>query len=228
MIFIEKFEERVQEIELYFAFLKNLDEKKATLLISGKRKRSLVPDDDLLKILKANAYLLLYNVIESSVRSGLLAIYDSIKADGLSYDKLGEELRRTWISNVLAPAPDRTPDNSVGQVYDILQKIVAAEAVVFDPKKLRISGNVDARKVRSISDAHGFSHVTRGVNGGNKLVKVKMERNDLAHGHKSFIECGRDATFDDLDLIKKQVISFLRQILRNIARYIAKRKYAVV
>src|SRR5215510_11163824 len=102
MIFIEKFEERVQEIELYFAFLRNLDEKKATLLILGKRKRSLVPDEDLLKILKANAYLLLYNVIESSVRSGLLAIYDSIKADGLSYDKLGNELRRTWITNVLA------------------------------------------------------------------------------------------------------------------------------
>ena len=188
-----------------------------------KENRSLTPDEDLLKILKANAYLLLYNIVESSVRSGILAIYDSIKTDGLSYQRVREELRRTWISNVLTPASD----SSTEQVFELLQKIIASEIIIFDPQKLKISGNVDARKVRHISATHGFPHTTRGVRGGEKLVQVKDQRNSLAHGHKSFVECGRDATLDDLELIKKQVISFVRQILKNIERFIDKKKYAV-
>ena len=78
-----------------------------------------------------------------------------------------------------------------------------------------------------MSDTHGFSFVTRGVRGGDKLLEVKEQRNSLAHGYKSFTECGRDATLDDLQAIKKQVISFMRQILKNIDRFIAKKKYAI-
>ena len=220
-----KFDERVEEIDLYFSFLRNLDEKKAKLQITGKRTRSLTPKEDLLKILKANVYLLLYNLIESSMRSGLLAIYDSIKADGVPYVQLVQELQRVWVNNVLSAAPDRAAENTATKVHELITQVVEEEIVTFDPQKLRISGNVDARRVRALCEEHGFSHTTRGVKGGNRLVHVKTERNNLAHGHTSFIESGRNITLGDLDAIRKQVVSFMRQILRNVERYISAKKY---
>jgi hypothetical protein len=55
---------------------------------------------------------------------------------------------------------------------------------------------------------------------------VKTQRNDLAHGSISFSECGRQYTVDELERIKRQVVVFMRSILRSIGAYIRKQSYA--
>ncbi|MDY6993463.1 MAG: MAE_28990/MAE_18760 family HEPN-like nuclease [Pseudomonadota bacterium] len=61
--------------------------------------------------------------------------------------------------------------------------------------------------------------------GGSKLLTVKTQRNQLAHGNISFSECGRDHTFIELNNIKNEVINYLEDILNNIENYIDNKAY---
>jgi hypothetical protein len=50
-------------------------------------------------------------------------------------------------------------------------------------------------------------------------------RNDLAHGNKSFADVGRDVTIEDILKIKEEVVEYLRQILINIENYLENKEY---
>jgi hypothetical protein len=78
-----------------------------------------------------------------------------------------------------------------------------------------------------LAQKYGFTFkASAKLKGGYHLKRVKDERNSLAHGYKSFAECGRDLTYDGLVEIRKQVIPYLRQVLRGIDRFIVQRGYA--
>lgn len=74
---------------------------------------------------------------------------------------------------------------------------------------------------------YGFSCKTNAkkTKDGSDLLKVKTNRNDLAHGFKSFEEVGRDATADELLEIQKRVIYYLKAILENIDSYLSNKEY---
>ncbi len=228
-VLIAEYDGRVAEIDLYFTFLADILERDAELYYPRARKnKRAIMNDDLVKILKANACLLLYNLVESSIRNGLNRIYDSIKNDKVNYEVLRMELRELWVHDEFKPDPSRLPENNAKRVLEILERVVGSKYIQFDSKLLPISGNLDADRVRDLSAKYGFSHGTSpATKGGYHLVRVRQERNNLAHGLKSFTECGRDLTLDTLIEIKRQVVTYVRQILRNIQRFIDRRQYCV-
>ena len=75
------FNTRAQEVDDYFIFLEILIKPTTKLAVAdsaGKDKiQSLNPE--LAKTLKANGFLLLYNLVESTMRNGILAIFDEFK-----------------------------------------------------------------------------------------------------------------------------------------------------
>lgn len=225
---ITEFEAKVSEILVYFAFLENLLEKDARLHFPRGRKRKFVGiEDELLKILKANALLLLYNLIESSVRNGIAKIYDAVRTEGLSYTGVCEELRTIWTYQQFVPDEGRKIENNARRLVELITFVLDAELISLDARDLPIAGNVDADQIRVLAQKYGFTFkASAKLRGGNLLRKVRDERNSLAHGYKSFAECGRDLTYDGLVEIEKQVIPYLRQVLRGIDRFISKRGYA--
>ena len=64
--------------------------------------------------------------------------------------------------------------------------------------------------------------------GGIILTDVKNERNNLAHGTVSFVECGRNYSIDDLTRIKDETEHFLENILVGIKDYYDNRLYLKV
>jgi hypothetical protein len=50
-------------------------------------------------------------------------------------------------------------------------------------------------------------------------------RNDLAHGNKSFADVGKEVTIEDILQIKDEVVEYLRQILINIENYLENQEY---
>jgi hypothetical protein len=50
-------------------------------------------------------------------------------------------------------------------------------------------------------------------------------RNDLAHGNKSFSEVGKDISIEDIRKVKEEVIAYIGQILNNIETYLDAREY---
>jgi hypothetical protein len=228
-LLLTEYEARVAEIDLYFTFLADVLERDAELYYprARKTKRAII-NDDLVKILKANACLLLYNLVESSIRNGLSRIYDSIKNDKVNYETLRRELRELWVHDEFKPDPMRLPENNAKRALEMLDLVVESKYIQFNPKLLPISGNLDADRVRELSTKYGFSQGTsRSARGGYHLVRVRQERNNLAHGLKSFKECGRDLTLETLIEIKRQVVVYIRQIMRNIQRFVDRRQYCV-
>ena len=225
-LLLDQYERRVGEIELYFRFLHLVVVRRSSLSYGTRRGKTEKIDEDLIKILKANAFLLLYNLVESSIRDGLRRIYEAIATDGITYDRLRKELREVWVHNMVVPDPSRTVEKSTQRVMELIEKIVADELITFDIKFISITGSLDAAKVRALAERHGFSHKTTKVTqGGAVLVDVKRERNNLAHGHKSFVECGRDLTFPNLLTINVRAVTYMRQILANIDHYIDNKHY---
>lgn len=75
---IQDFETRVEEVDKYFIFLESLINETTKLAVSdsaGKYKTQSI-DSELAKTLKANGFLLLYNLVESTMRNAIEAIFD--------------------------------------------------------------------------------------------------------------------------------------------------------
>ena len=217
----ENFDERAQEVSKYFFLLQNLEQGSIKLYMGNvdhpKVKKI---DTELEKTLKATGFLLLYNLIESTIRNAIEAIFDDLANKKISFDNLREEFKKIVVQNF---KNNKSSDNLLNAINNISLDIISAS---FDKGKL-FSGNIDARKIKDTAATYGFSYETtaRKTQNGNDLLKIKTNRNDLAHGFKSFKEVGKDATAEELLQIKKKVICYLREILQNIEDYISKQEY---
>jgi hypothetical protein len=181
-------------------FLKNLEQGSIKLSLGNQNNNKTKNiDSDLEKTLKATGFLLLYNLIESTMRNAIETIFDDFQNKNVSFDDMRDEIRKIIIQNF---KNNKSTDNILQSIKNISLDIISAS---FDKEKL-FSGNLDARKIKQTAEAYGFSSETnaRKTQDGNDLLKIKTNRNDLAHGFKSFEEVGRDATAEELLGIKKK------------------------
>src|SRR5437868_6471262 len=84
-------EQRITEIDLYFSFMEKIDLKSTRLQHNGATE---IIDPNLSKILRANAFLILYNLVESSMRNALEEIYARIRANGKTFDDVKDGIKR--------------------------------------------------------------------------------------------------------------------------------------
>lgn len=226
---LQTFESRAEELAAYLKFLELIDTGSASLSMPNKRTWKVRKVDvRILRILKANFFLLLYNLVEASVRDGFLSVYNAVQADGCSVTNLTPALRRLWIDGEFAKL---SPGSANHDSYrDVARRLVQAVAddiqADLDVAMLRFGGNLDAARIRDVCAAHGVSYKTaRRTKGGEKLLVVKNKRNALAHGDLSFVECGRDFTVAQLGEIKHEAVLYLKAILRNIDTFTKKKTY---
>jgi hypothetical protein len=215
------FNTRAQEVDDYFIFLDGLIKQTTKLAVAGSAGQYQIQslNDELAKTLKANGFLLLYNLVESTMRNAIVAIFDEFKNQAISFDQLKPQIKMIVIQNL----KKRSLEEIHRQINEIYTDIIIA---TFDSEKL-FSGNVDARLIKEIAEKYGFSYQTdfAKTKNGQNLKAVKENRNDLAHGDKSFNEVGRDNSIEVLLEIKQEVIEYLRQILENIKTYLDNQEY---
>ena len=211
----QDFHKRSREVSKYFIFLKSLESEDT----QHGNKRIKMIDDELLRTLRASGFLLLYNLVEATMRNGIDAIFDELQGEGVSYDQIRPELKKIVLKNL----KKRNPYKLVSSIESISLDIIT---VGFDKQDL-FSGNVDGKLIRNIAKNYGFSPNTDyGKTGNGKdLRRIKENRNDLAHGFKSFAEVGKAKGADELIEIKNKVVQYLREILENIEQYLAEQEY---
>lgn len=215
------FDERSQEVSKFFMLLKNLEQGSIKLAMGNLHNQKIKKiNSDLDKTLKATGYLLLYNLIESTIRNAVEAIFNDIDDKEVSFDDLRDEIKKIVIDNF---KQNRSSENILASITSISLDIVSAS---FDKQKL-FSGNIDSKKIKKIAVNYCFSYETnaRKTRDGKDLLTIKTNRNDLAHGFKSFEEIGKNATAGELLQIQKRVISYLKGILENIEAYIERQEY---
>jgi len=208
---IKNFEKRVKEVELYHEFISTIIDRKP-LLNFGEEAIDEAINKDIYPILKANMFLLLYNLVESSFKEALGHLSEQINDSNLKYKDSIPEIRKLWIEcekKYFAKNPNDMP--KLEYFYNIIENIKEESLSV--PSSLQgaaLPGNIDARKVRECMERYG---ITLNIEEGKQLVTVKNQRNNLAHGNVSFMECGRDLVISYLKYVKDDVILFMRAVL---------------
>ncbi len=222
-VIIDDFNERIKEIELFYKSIEQLYETQHDFDIKYE-----FHSDDFLKVLKANALLMVYNLVEASIMGGILQIYDQMKTCGYSYNDVRKEIQDIWFSFKFNQVYDKTAHyNSYREkALEIINEILKGEIIELSRKATDISGNLNAEKIRQICKDHGITYsIDASCRGGAVLDDVKDKRNNLAHGTISFVECGRDYSIEALILIKNETITFLEGILRGMKDYCEDKSY---
>lgn len=214
---IKDFHERSKEVSTYFLILENIDKYSIN---SNEANYDKNINLELEKTLRATGFLLLYNLIEATMRNGIEAIFTDISNKNISFNALKYEIQLIIIDNI---KKNKSSKNLLENLNNISTDIISAS---FDSDKL-FSGNIDSRKIKKISNLYGFSFETdvRKTQNGNDLLRIKDNRNDLAHGFKSFEEVGSNTNTKDILEIKERVTNYLQRIVKNIDTYILKQEY---
>ncbi|MGH8489596.1 MAG: MAE_28990/MAE_18760 family HEPN-like nuclease [Gammaproteobacteria bacterium] len=170
--------------------------------------------ESLLKTLKANGFILLYNLVESTMKNAIEGVFEEFRAVDVSFDDCREEVRRIVLANLKAHNPDR--------VFSGLTPIAKRVLTETFRKEKAFAGNVDAKKIREVAKDYGFKEPR---SKGDNLLTVKSQRNDLAHGDKAFGEVGRDFDVERLMKIKTEVVTYLEEVLQNVSDYLSTQEY---
>lgn len=211
------FSDRNKEIEFYFLVMVDIN--------NGNPNIHTADNTRFYKILKSNFLLMLYNLVEACIVSGMMEIYESLRNDGCSYNQVIQEIQKIWLKNkineIYGPATIQIAYEN--RVQQIIQDITINSPIILSKKALGISGNLDAKKIKDVCDKHRIRY--RLKTQGESLELVKRGRNNLAHGDVSFSDCARELTISDLENIKNEVILFLKDILDGMKNYYEQKSY---
>ncbi|KHD11122.1 hypothetical protein PN36_01830 [Candidatus Thiomargarita nelsonii] len=224
---INEFDRRVKDVEQYLHFLKQVHEPQVELHFSHQGTYSQI-DDNLKNILRANAFLVMYNMVEYSIRYGILDIYREIESHKCTYSTVRQEIRDIWLNyhyrNIFKLTANW--ESARKMAARLVEDAVNSVIISLNEEAIPLAGNLDARQIRLICQAHGILSQTHpDAKGGSKLLRVKEQRNFLAHGHISFSESGEQVRVEDLEKIKHEIVIFVRDILTNMMDYANNKKY---
>ncbi|MFZ3130605.1 MAG: MAE_28990/MAE_18760 family HEPN-like nuclease [Desulfosporosinus sp.] len=211
------YEDRKNEIEFYYSIMIEID--------NVSEKIQTIDNGRFLRILKSNLLLMLYNLIEACVVSGMMEIYEKLKNSGSSYDDLIREIRFIWSKSEIGKVYSNQAGRSAYEerVQSIIDHVITNQPIILSKEALGISGNLDARVIKRLCDKHRIRYVASDDDGCLKIVKDK--RNNLAHGDESFGDCARDMSLVDLEHIKDKVVSFIKGILDGMKEYYDNKYY---
>ena len=216
-----EYQKRLKEVETYLDTIKLLDKGTCTIEcvdISGNKHIQQI-DSELAKILKANGFLILYNLIEATVRNSIAAILSSIAVDGLSYRKLSSKLRNIWIGQEIKSVTEH--GTLKNKVAELSETILNDNLLAFEKECINISGNIDAQKIREIAKKFGYAE----SRDGRCLHTIKEKRNKLAHGEYTFSDIGKEYTSNELITFKDETVTFIEDVLNNVETYINNKGY---
>jgi len=166
--------------------------------------------------------LLLYNLIEATIRESISYIHEKLEGLEISFNQLRDELRREILK--------RAKSDKVGldelcrkTALDISKQLLAA---TFEKKKI-FSGNIDHQEICKQAKIYGFNTSSEYIKTkyGSSLETIKNKRNYLAHGNNSFSEIGSQYSIQDIENFVNEVINYLESITTHITDYLSQQGY---
>lgn len=206
---------RKEEIEFYFSVMKDIENK-------GRNIKT-IDNSRLIRIMKSNLLLMLYNIVEACIVNGINEIYESLSC--IKYSDLIDEIQDLWVAGYTGSSYDggMTRDTVKNVTKQVIDYVVKDRFIQLNKGWFKLSGNLDARKIYEICVRHGIRHEAEDRK--SHLLTVKKKRQSLAHGDESFGDCARDFTLDDLEGIKDTVLEFIAAILKGMEEYYNNKLY---
>ncbi|MGJ0848234.1 MAE_28990/MAE_18760 family HEPN-like nuclease [Tissierella praeacuta] len=233
MTTFEDYESRKKELKYFYYTLSNFDSYSLSNAFPLDFVNYAEYDFmDFLKILKSSYILMLYNFIESSVTIFITSIYDTIRDRELAYSDASEELQTLWVESLLSDSFDQHASYNTfkNKAIDVIGNVLSDNTVSFTIDKIpKMSGNINFRIIKNICKTHGIelqsSSRAQDDNGEYSINTIKDDRNALAHGRKSFIECSRNYSVNELSNFTIEIIKLLDDLSESISHYIESEQY---
>ena len=208
----EFFEERKGEVEQFFSFLEKIEQEPSY-------------SSDM-AILKSQATLMLYNLIEGSVNRGIEYIFDTVADGNLKHNQLSSNIRVIWFRyfNLHSDNNGQTKESLI-EVDKFINNMVEINIEQFRKfnKSYFSSGTLDSDAIKKVlkkfSIKCDFSEY--------QLQVIKNNRNFLAHGEKSFSEVSQSEALSDIKSKKDKIILYLNQYIIVIEKYVDDEKYKI-
>ena len=220
------FKQRKDEIDEYFSFLETLNNENVSLNYSDMNGiQNIQISSKLNKIFIANTFLLLYNIVESTVRNSIVEIYNKIQDDEISYKFLSDKIKQIWLHKKRKTFIMKEEGNESieKKLQNLIEEIINIEIIVLTEKDIHISGNIDAQEIRKLANKIGFET----SNDGRHLEDIKIKRNRLAHGEQTFYDIGKDFTYNELNNYKQNTFEHLEDVIEKIKQFIDEKKYQI-
>jgi hypothetical protein len=226
----QDFEDNKLEVGKYFDFLKHIEDG-GIYLSNGSKSILFEIDVELINILKANAFLLLYNLVESTIRNALWDVHQAVRNDRVSYKNLILDIKKVLIDKKVRAEFKTKEDTLTEQIYKIIELTFDDYSSLFPLNKAQISfegGNLHLRLIQETFGKYGITGLNeRHTDQVEAFKSTKRNRNYLAHGEKSFKDCGKDYGYIDLLKDKDEIIDFLDKALFLVENFINQRAYKV-
>lgn len=218
-------DEHKEEISLFYTFLDDIITKDGRLIINPPTNTVQNIKLETIAILKASFLMMLYNCVESTVTNCLNAIIRSIHDEGCKYGELSDHLQQVAIAAYayrvnLCDTKDKRNEREKERndfMIGLTPVVLDVRSMVGSSSQGTFSGSLDAREIRSLFTKLGLDLTDLTC---NEMVRTRDVRNKLAHGEKSFQECGRDLSIQYLNVSKTNTLTYLDTLVSKVEDYI--------
>lgn len=232
----EFFDDRKQEIEKFFDFLNNLNIDINTninlkFISSDGEEKETQLENEQIKIFKSNCFLLLYNAIEGTINKSIEYLIDEVNASNKKNSQVKKEIKAIWYKHCLDNEKIQQTNNSKIAEYidEFVNTQIDIELREFREKNASYfsSGNLDAQKIREeLLPKIGINYLKNDIRFKvEKLKDIKIIRNDLAHGSKSFVEISESKTLGEIKVYKDDVFGFLDNYVIEFEKYVNEQQF---
>lgn len=236
MIDTTDFESKKSELHFYIKSLLFLDKIYLTpssnydKYIKNKLSSEEYNLGDFIVILKSNAYMMMYNMIESTVRSSIYSLYDEIRTSNVKYKDVTEPIRKLWRKSNFTDLDkgNANVDKYKQTANNMINSVLNSEKIILSDKSFQLSGNADFESILQAMQNHDIKLETSDIGPyRNELRRIRTTRNNLAHGNISFIESARDSTVTDISTTCRHVENFLIQLISDVDKNISGQKFKI-
>lgn len=237
--FLSIYHNRKKELSDFINFMKFLEAKENNKedgvsefdkFFHGDKQRIEFTYQSMINVLKSNAALMIYSIIEFTVANLIERIYDEIKMQNLTYKDVSESIRKIWREMILKEAddPNASFNTFLRKHGEVIEAIVYCYTLKMEVKKSLPSGNLDGIAILQTFTSHGIQVCTSSCYYRPDLLKnIKDNRNELAHGNVSFVEALRDKSVDEINDNTNIVCNFLDELIKLVQDYIDNEKYRI-
>ncbi|MCZ3201092.1 MAE_28990/MAE_18760 family HEPN-like nuclease [Acinetobacter baumannii] len=230
--------DKVLEVRHFFDFIDILENSKE-LEIKGNKKISNEPispfriERNLIETIQSSGFLLLYNLIESTMTASIDAIYQTLQQLEVKYSSnntelfiftLSENLRKELLKQYSSIFSSEGIKEISSQKIHIFGTIINKG---YNKKNL-FNGNIDCAEINNIA-MNRFGFKVRPLEGmpfnPQHILTIKTKRNELAHGAFTFNEVSRTLAIGELKKHFDSTIKLLDGVFSSIDCYLQNQKY---
>jgi hypothetical protein len=228
----DEFNNRVIEISSFYEILKIIELESPKIVaydLTESAENVVIINSTKVDTLRSTSYLLLYNLIESTVYNSITTIFDEIKDSRLKYFDVIEDVQKYWLNNIYKHDDKKKKETIIESIMKIATQIFT-DTIELASNEINYGGSLDAQTIFATARSMkiGIGNIQRIYDEtihGQILIDVKKKRNWLAHGEKSFIEVGSSSTFSQLDDARRYICDFLSEFITSVETYISNKHF---